>query len=216
VVRIRQFRLVGSELGFANETTTPHYRLFVADAQVHVSNLASPGAKDMAVASLSGRFMGSGATAIQARFRPAAPKTDFQANVKIENTDLQAMNDLLRAHGTFDVVGGVFSVYSELAVQGNEVRGYVKPLFRDVKVYDANQDRHKPALKKLYERIVQGASKVLENRPREEVATRVDISGRLEQPDTGTLEAVLRLIQNAFFSAILPGFDHQVPRTSRS
>ena len=141
VVRIRQFGLVGSELGFANETTTPHYRVFVADAQVHVSNLASPRAKDMAVATLSGRFMGSGATTIQARFRAAAPKTDFQADVKIENTDLQAMNDL------------------------------VKPLFRDVKVYDT---------------------------------------------DTGTLAAVLRLIQNAFFSAILPGFDHQVPRTSRS
>jgi Domain of Unknown Function (DUF748) len=215
-VRIGQFRLVQSELGFANETTTPNYRVFVADAQLHVSNLASPRAKDMAVATLTGRFMGSGQTAIQARFRPAAPKADFRTDVKIENTDLSAMNNLLRAHGKFDVVGGVFSVYSELAVQGNEVRGYVKPLFRDVKVYDASQDRHKPALRKLYERIVQGASKVLENRPRDEVATRVEISGRVEQPDTGTLAAVLRLIQNAFFVAILPGFDQQVPRSSRS
>jgi len=88
--------------------------------------------------------------------------------------------------------------------------------FRDVKVYDPGHDRHKPVLKKLYERVVQGTSKLLENGPRDEVATRVDISGRLEQPDAGTLAAVLRLVQNAFFRAILPGFDHEVQRSSRS
>ena len=34
--------------------------------------------------------------------------------VAIEATDLRTMNDMLRAYGKFDVVGGVFSFYSEL------------------------------------------------------------------------------------------------------
>ena len=136
--------------------------------------------------------------------------------IAIENTDLKALNDLLRAHGKFDVAGGVMSVYAEVAVRDGMVSGYVKPLFRDVIVYHAGQDRHKPALKKLYERLVEGASKLLEIRPRDEVATRVDIAGRLERPDPGTFVAALRLIQNAFFRAILPGFDREVQRNTRS
>lgn len=217
LVRIGLFRLVDSELGYANQTKTPAYRLFVSDAQLRVKNLANRQAQEgTAEATLTGRFMGSGATTVQARLQPATPRANLEAEIRIENTDLRAMNDLLRAHGNFDVVGGVFSLYAELEVQGNEIRGYVKPLFRDVKVYDAGQDRHKPVLRKLYERVVQGTSKLLENQPRDEVATRVDISGRLEQPDAGTLAAVLRLVQNAFFRAILPGFDHEVRRSSRS
>jgi hypothetical protein len=60
--------------------------------------------------------------------------------VRIENTDMHAMNDLLRAHAKFDVSSGVFSVFSELHVKNGRVTGYVKPLFRDLKVYDAAQD----------------------------------------------------------------------------
>ena len=35
----------------------------------------------------------------------------------IEATDLRTMNDMLRAYGKFDVVAGIFSFYSELAVK---------------------------------------------------------------------------------------------------
>jgi hypothetical protein len=37
----------------------------------------------------------------------------------------------------------------------------------------------------------------------------VDISGRLDNPNISTLQAILKLIQNAFIKAILPGFDRE-------
>jgi hypothetical protein len=43
------------------------------------------------------------------------------------------------------------------------------------------------------------------------VATEVDISGPLQNPKSSTLQAILKLVQNAFFKAILPGFDRDVP-----
>ena len=56
------------------------------------------------------------------------------------------MNDLLRAYGNFDVTAGFFSFYTELHVKDNAISGYVKPLFRDMKVYDKRKDKEKSAL----------------------------------------------------------------------
>jgi hypothetical protein len=49
----------------------------------------------------------------------------------------------------------------------------------------------------------------LRNRPREEVATVVPVEGPVQDPHAGTVQTVLGLLQNAFFKAILPGFERQ-------
>jgi hypothetical protein len=123
---------------------------------------------------------------------------------------MRRMNDLLRAYGNFDVVSGNFSMYSEIKIRQGKIDGYVKPLFSDMKVYDHRQDAEKNLFRKLYEGLVGGISGLLQNRPREEVATRVPIAGDVEGPETGTWETIVRLIQNAFFKAILPGFEREV------
>ncbi len=35
-----------------------------------------------------------------------------------------------------DVASGVFSVFSEMTVKEGQVKGYLKPLFKDVTAYD--------------------------------------------------------------------------------
>jgi hypothetical protein len=151
--------------------------------------------------------MGSGPTQAQATFRPESKGPDLDLVVSIENIDMRAMNDLLRAYGKFDVVSGNFSLYSEIKVKQGKIDGYMKPLFSDMKVYDQRQDAEKSVFRKLYEGMVGGISGLLQNRPREEVATRIPITGDVEGPQTGTWETIVRLIQNAFFKAILPGFE---------
>ena len=56
-----------------------------------------------------------------------------------------------------------------------------------------------------------GVASLLENR-REEVATKADISGPVENPNSSTWQVIGRLIENAFFRAILPGFDEELSR----
>ena len=79
-----------------------------------------------------------------------------------------------------------------------------------MKVYDPRQDKEKTLWQKMYEGLVGGVAKLLENKPREEVATKVPVEGNLENPKTSTWETVVNLIQNAFFKAILPGFEREV------
>jgi hypothetical protein len=123
---------------------------------------------------------------------------------------MPTMNDLLRAYGNFDVVTGKFSLYSEIKIRQAKIDGYIKPLFRDMKVYDRRQDAEKSMFRRLYEGLVGGISGLLKNQPRSEVATKVPISGDLEAPQSNTWETIVRLIQNAFFKAILPGFEKEV------
>ena len=208
-LRARQVEVVDSRVGFVNKRTTPAYRAFIDVARLRVDNFTNQRTEGQMTATLTGRFMGNGPTQVVAHFRPEIDGPDFDMRVAIDSTDLTTMNDMLRAHGKFDVVAGVFSFYSELAVKNAQVRGYVKPLFKDVKAYDPAQDRDKSAMRKVYEKVVTGVAKVMKNPPREEVATEVDVSGRLDDPNISSMQAILKLIQNAFIKAILPGFDRE-------
>jgi len=123
---------------------------------------------------------------------------------------MRGMNDLLRAYGNFDVTAGLFSLYSELKVKNGHVEGYIKPLFKEIKVYDARQDNEKTSFRKLYEGLVGGVDKLLENTPRDEVATRTDVSGPLQNPRSSTWQTVINLVTNGFFKALLPGFEKEV------
>jgi hypothetical protein len=120
-----------------------------------------------------------------------------------------AMNDLFRAYGNFDVTAGRFSLYTELDIHDRRIDGYLKPFFADMKVYDRRQDAGKGVLHQIYEGLVGGVARLLENPPRDAVATKATVSGPIDNPNIGTLQMVLRLIQNAFFRAILPGFEEQ-------
>ena len=212
MVRVYRLDIVDGNFGFVNQTTTPDYRVSVTDTRLVLTNVSSLPSGETAVATLTGKFMGGGPARADFRLHPTRPGPDFDLSVQIDETDLKAMNDLLRAHGKFDVAAGRFSLYTEVAVKDRQVSGYVKPLFQDMVVYDPAQDRDKKPLRKVYESVVGGISKILQNRPRDEVATRVELSGRLENPDSSLIETIGGLVQNAFFKAILPGFDAQARR----
>jgi hypothetical protein len=96
-----------------------------------------------------------------------------------------------------------------LTVKNGTIHGYVKPLFKDVDVYDTEQDQDKALVQQLYEGVVGGTMTVLENRPRNEVATKGELSGPVTSPTMSTWQVVTKLIQNAFFKAILPGFERE-------
>jgi hypothetical protein len=211
-VKIDRLDLDG-RIGYVNKAAKPPYNVFLEGTKLDVENLSNHLKDGMARVRLAGKFMGSGATKAQAAFRPETKGPDFDLTLAIENTDMTKMNDLLRAYGNFDVVEGQFSMFSEITVRQGKIEGYVKPLFSDLNVYDRRQDKEKSMFRKLYEGLVGGISGLLENRPREEVATQVPISGDVEAPQTSTWETVIRLIQNAFFKAILPGFEKEVSET---
>jgi hypothetical protein len=209
LVRLERFELVDSVLGLVDRAKDHPFRVYVDDTDLVVTNLSSGFRQGPAKAKLDGRFMGSGTAHGTATFREAKNGPDFDFNISVVGASLPALNDLLRAYGRLDVAAGTFSVYSEIKVHDGRIDGYVKPLIKDVKVYDPKQDKNKPVLKKIYEKVVGGLSHILKNQPREEVATVADISGPLGDPNTSIWDIAVRVLSNAFVKAILPGFDRE-------
>ena len=207
VVRADELKLDGARLAYADETTDPPYRLFVADCGVHLRNFTNVRTDEgdgKGTAQVSGKFMDSGATTAHADFRPKPNGTDFDVNLQIENTDVTTMNDLWRAYGKFDFERGSFSLYSQLNVANGYVNGYVKPIFVGL---DVDPGKESGIGKKIYEGVVGGVTTILRNQPRDQVATETTLSGPLDNPQTSTLEVLGKLVQNAFFKAILPGLE---------
>jgi len=210
LISVDQFNLTKCNLGMVNDVADRRYRVFLSDAEFQLNNFSNKFSRGPAKARLQGHFMGSGATTVNGEFRPEKKGPDLDLYVKIDNTQLTSMNDLLRAYGNFDVSAGTFSLITELHVKNSTVDGYIKPFFKDMKVYDRRKDKDKSIFSKAYEMLVGGVAKLLENRPREQVATKADISGTLESPQTSTLQILAQLIRNAFFKAILPNFEKEV------
>ncbi len=208
-VEIERLRLVDGNLGLITPVKDRRVRLFVNGADLDVTNISSGFREGPAKARLTGHFMGHGAARAVATFRDATKGPDFNLLVAVDGASLPSINGFLRAYGKFDAAQGTFSVYSEVKVHNGRIDGYLKPLFKDVKIYDPQQDKKKPVLKKLYEKIVGGVSHLLENRPRDQVATVADLSGTVSDPDTSTWEIIVRLVSNAFVKAILPGFERE-------
>ncbi len=209
-IRIAHGEITQSEFGFVDHAATPPYRVFVSNSDLRFDNLSNHLSEGTGTVTLTGKFMGTGHTVISGTFRPEQDHPDFSLDTVIEKTQLLTMNDLLRAYGNFDVTAGQFSLYSELTVKNGQVEGYLKPLFKNIQVFDARQDKEKNLFHQLYEGLIGGVAKLLENRPREEVATKTDLSGPLKDPRIDTWETVINLVRNAFFKAILPGFEKEV------
>lgn len=206
LLRIDQGKIENSEFGVVNQAASPSYRIFISRTNIDLENWSNKLSEGIAKVTLKGLFMGGGAAQITGAFRPETKSPDFDLHVKLVNTPAKSLNPALRAHGGTDVVAGVVSVFSEMTVKQEKVDGYLKPLFKDVKAYDPEQDKDKGLLTKIFEKTIDVASTVLKN-DRGEVATKAEVAGPVENPQANTWEVVATLFGNAFFDAVLPGLE---------
>jgi hypothetical protein len=211
--RVRRLVLENGSVGVVSTATTPQYRLYVDEANFEVVNLSNVPEDGPAAASLRGKFLGSGDTAGTATLDLTGAKQPvIDVRLEIIEAELKRMNNALRAHANLDVAAGKFSFYTELHVANGTIDGYVKPLFRDIDVYDPDQDKKKNVFRQMYEGMAGGIAKLLENRKRDEVATQTRIYGSVSDPRSSPWQIVSNLVRNAFTEAILPGFEREASR----
>jgi len=156
----------------------------------------------------TGNFMGSGATKVKGAFRPEKPNPDFNVLVRIVKTPVDRLNHVLEAHGHINASHGTFAFFSDMTVKDNRIEGYVKPFLKDVEVYDPKQDQDE-VTKKMFETVVNGVLDLFRSTTTGQVATKTDMSGPVDNPHASTWQILVKLVENAFFKAILPGFEGQ-------
>jgi hypothetical protein len=209
-IRMRELDIRDSRLAFEDQASDPAYTLFINGTNITLENLGNHRVNGPARLHLTGKFLGSGSTKIEGTFLASGQGPEFAMNAAILNTDMRALNPLLRAHGRFDVAQGEFTVYAQLGVKDRRITGYVKPMFSNLKVYDYNKDKNKGLLQQAKEMAIGAAAHIFKNSQTKKVATQVDLSGTLKDPNVSTWQTFVEVVRNAFIKAILPGFDREV------
>jgi membrane protein len=209
VVKVSLGKILHSDVGFVNTATSPDYRVFLSDLDLELQNFSNRPEEGMGTIKLNGSFMGSGPMEVKGSFRPEKPNPDFNVRVRIVKTPVERLNKVLEAYGQIHASQGTFAFFSDMTVKNNRIEGYVKPFLKDVQVYDPDEDKDQKPAKKLFEAVVNGVLDLFKSTPTDQVATKTDISGPVEAPKASTVQILEKLVENAFFKAILPGFEGQ-------
>ncbi len=76
--------MVNSKFSFVNKEASPEHRLFLSNAEFHLTNFTNHLTEGTSVGKLSGKFMDSGVTEVGATFHPATNGPDFDLAVRTE------------------------------------------------------------------------------------------------------------------------------------
>lgn len=129
----------------------------------------------------------------------------FRLAVRLLGLDVTKTNDLARTYGAFDFERGWFDLVIEMDVKEGLVEGYVKPLFRNLKVLSLRDDiKEDNVLQFFWEALVGGVSELLKNPPRDQVGTLIPFRGDLAGPQSDILTGIGNVLRNAFIRAYLP------------
>jgi hypothetical protein len=205
-LQVDALSLTHSQIGFVNEATKPPYRLFMSDVDLKLENLSNQADQGRSKFHGRGAFMGHGTTAVSGGVRLTASPADFDVHLKLDDAQLPDLNRFLNAYAGVDVAGGLFSVYTEITVKNGRVEGYVKPLMKNLKIYDRQKDKGKPFGKRVEMHVLQMLANLFKNRSSKAVATETRISGSTSDPKPNVWEAIRKLIGNGLSHAILPRF----------
>lgn len=189
----------------------PPVDLSITDLQGVVRNLRNVEDKNLALPSHfegTGKSIGGGELRLVGDTNILKKTPDFDIDAKLENISLPAINSYSNDYIGIDFADGTLHIYTELAVKDGQVTGYVKPLARNVTLLDAEQDSD--PLNYIWEALASVVVEIFENQPTDQFATRVELQGDLNNPQTNFWSTLGGIINNAFVRAFTPGTDGTV------
>ena len=207
-LHVDYFAVVDGEVHWRNFQSEPPVDVYLQQIELTARNLRNTlGKGDELPATISGEAlaMNSGRLELDAAADPLDQPPDFDLDARLLGTQLPELNPWLRAYTGLDAAGGELDMVLELTAQDGELSGYLKPLARNIDLVSAQQD---PALlDRLYESAAALLGELLENQPRDQLATRVPIEGRLDDAEVGVWPTLVNVLRNAFIEAFQPRFE---------
>jgi len=204
-------------LTFRNFNSKPPVTLKATQLQASVRNLTNirdeAGRRD---ASFEARALVAGDAKVESRatFDPFSDFDDFEFRLRATGIELRRLNDFASAYGKFDFKAGHGDVVIEAEATNGRLNGYIKPLLRDVEVFDWQQDvedKDKGLFRSVWEALVGATETVLKNQPKNQFATRVELSGSVRRQNISAFEAFLQILRNGFVQAFSARYERSAP-----
>jgi len=137
----------------------------------------------------------------------------FHLTLRLLGLDVTQLNDLALAYGKFDFKRGWFDLVIETDAKDGQLTGYVKPLFRDLKVFSLSKDlKDDNVLQFFWQALVGVATGVFKNYARDQFGTLIPFRGDLSKTTRVDILATIgNILRNAFVRAYLPRLENQQP-----
>ncbi|MDN6859382.1 DUF748 domain-containing protein [Pseudomonas sp. CAN2814] len=216
-ITLDEVRIADGRIHFRNYQSRPPVHLTASTVQASLYNLTNVADdKGERVARFEGRaqLFGQAPVEVQAAFDPFDNFEDFELRLRASDIELRRVNDFASAYGKFDFNRGHGTLVIEARADKGQLSGYIKPLLRDVDVFNWQQDveeKDKSLFRSIWEALVGGGETVLKNQGKDQFATRVDLSGNVHRQDISAFQAFLGILRNAFIQAFNARYERNAP-----
>ena len=211
--KINSLEVTNGQIHFQNPYSKPPVDIYVTELFGVATNFTnSRGVTNTLAAGViaKGKTLGDGGLDFQIHVNPLAKVPAFELTGQLTNVNLIALNNFLRAYGKFDVERGDFALFTSFAASDGKYDGYCKVFFKDLKVFKWEKEKKKDALEIFWQAIVGTLTTAFKNQPKDQLATKIPISGSFEKTDVHVWPTVATLLQNAFIHALVPKIDEPV------
>lgn len=210
-LKVNRFNIVYGKIHYIDNASKPKINIGLKDVYIEAQNISNVVDKDKLLPSkVEARASAyEGDLHLKAAFDGLAKTPTFDMNAELKNLNLVLLNDLLQAYGNFDVKNGRVGIYTEFAGKNGEFGGYVKPLIKDLDVVQWNKEEGNFG-QILWEAFIGGFAELLQNQKKEQLATKVPIAGKFEDPDINMWSTISYLLRNAFVHALKPSIDNTI------
>ncbi len=218
-ITLNEVRINDGKISFRNFNSKPPVNMNATKVDASIYNLTNvvdtKGKRD---ARFEGKalLLGHAPLETTATFDPLSNFEDFEFRLRVRDIELKRMNDFASAYGKFDFNAGHGDVVIEAKAQKAKLTGYIKPLLRDVDVFNWQQDvenKDKGIFRSIWEAIVGGSETVLKNQGKNQFATRVELRGNVHRRDISAFEAFLQILRNGFIEAFNARYERPKPDT---
>lgn len=208
---VNRFEIHNGQIHYIDPFSKPRVDVAMKELQVVAENLSNvnDSTKKLPARAIATGKAYEGNFKLKVDFDALQKTPTFDMSAEIINVNLVLLNDFLRAYGNFDVKKGNFGLYTEFAGKEGGFGGYVKPILKDLDIVQWNKEEG-DFKQILWETLIGSAAAILENKSKDQLATKVEIKGKFDSPDINLWRAISYVLRNAFVHALKPSIDNTI------
>jgi len=217
-LQINRLEVINGSVFFFDFTTKPKVDLNLKQLNLLATNLNNAERQTGTLPSkvnLTATSIGDGQLSIDMNINVLKEIPDLDMDLKFEKVNMSALNDFFLAYSKVDIEKGTFFLYSEMTIENGVINGYLKPLAQNVTVVNWKEDNQN-MFNLVWQSIVGFFVEIFENQKKDQFATKVPLTGNLNNIKTKTWPTIWSIFTNAFVKAFEMKTDNTikfVPKT---
>jgi hypothetical protein len=206
--KINRAKVVGGSIHFRTYVTAKPVDVYLShlDATVdNLTNILDETTPLLTTVKATALAMDQAKFEYEMKLDPFSYRPTFHMATRLLGLDVTKINDMAMAYGAFDFERGWFDLVIEADAKEGRIVGYVKPLFRDLRMFSLKKDIKQDNVVQFFWQLILGVTTtIFKNQPRDQFGTLIPFTGDATSPNTDVLATIGNVLRNAFIRAYLP------------